>query len=266
MKNIYCRIRIIKMKIISFNVNGLRSIIQKENSIYTLIEKENPDILCLQEIKCLESQLPLEFIDKLKNAGYISIVFNSAKKKGYSGTAIFSKIKPLTITIGDDNEGRLIIFEYTKFVLFNMYVPNSKPDLSRLKERIELWETHIREKVATYKKQVILVGDFNVAPEEIDLKNYATNRGKHGFTNEEREAFRKLLQECKLVDSFRELYPTTAKYSWFSHFAKSRERNIGWRIDLAVVSKSLMKKITESDILCQYIGSDHCPISVTLSI
>jgi exodeoxyribonuclease-3 len=279
-------------KIISFNVNGIRSIVTKEkdgtkhkeqitnNVISTLLDEQEPDILCLQEIRCNDT-LDIQKLLDLDSKGYHIVGQNCSKvKAGYSGTLIISKIEPISI-IKDiphihtkhelNGEGRMITVEFTKFILINVYVPNSKPDLSRLKFRVEEWETEVRKHIMNmekkFNKPIILCGDLNVAPNEIDLHNPKGSKGKHGFTIEERDAFKKLLEECDMIDAYRYLHPTKVNdYSWWSNFAKSRENNKGWRIDIHVISKSLSKKIKEASIHQEYYGSDHAPISLTLSI
>lgn len=264
------------MKIISWNVNGLRSVLGKnkqgekikdgENLIETLL-KEDYDIICLQEIKCTTEQVDLEFIERM---GY-NIILNCAQRKGYSGTAIFTKVKPLSVRTDfhDDNEGRIIIAEYSKFVLVNLYVPNSKPDLSRLNFRVNEWDVNIRQlvnEITKSGKEVILCGDFNVAHNDIDVHNPKSANGSHGFTKEERESFAKLLDECSLIDTFRHLHPKTVKYSWFSPFAKSRANNKGWRIDYFLVSEKLKNKLKKADIFSEYYGSDHLVIFIEIAI
>ena len=280
------------VKIISFNVNGIRSIVTKEkdgtkhkqiishNVIATLLEEQQPDILCLQEIRCSDN-LDLQEMLKLNDKGYHIVGQNCSKvKAGYSGTLVISKMQSMSIIKDFPNypsshslngEGRIITVEYPKFILINVYVPNSKPDLSRLKYRVEEWESavrkHIIEQQKTLNKPVILCGDLNVAPQEIDLHNPKGLKGKHGFTNEERAAFATLLEECSLVDAYRYLHPNQKnEYSWWSNFANSREKNKGWRIDIHVVSSSIAKKIKESKIHPEYYGSDHAPISLTISL
>lgn len=269
------------MRILSFNINGLKSILTKNKSgkkcidgentvLEELIKKQNLDIICLQEIRCSDN-INLKTID-FEYYGYKDITLNCSKAKlGYAGTAIFSRIKPLSIKLGFNNEdnefnneGRLITYEFPKFILINAYVPNSKPDLSRLDFRINIWEkliiNYIKNIQNTSEKHIIYCGDLNVAHHEIDVHSPSGAKGKHGFTIEERNAFQKLLDECKLVDSFRFMHNNDIKYSWFSNFAKSRERGKGWRIDYFLVSQKLKTKIVEADILSDYFGSDHVPI------
>jgi len=266
------------MKLISWNINGLRSVINKDKSIKAILTDERPDLLCIQETKCSSIEvIPKHFLDFLTAHEY-SYIFSFAKRKGYSGTAVFVK-KNLQAEMKNleeeaafmkDDEGRQVILEFDKFILINVYVPNSKPDLSRLKERTEKWEPNMRKLVedlhTKYKKEIILCGDMNVAPEEIDLKNFKTNRGKHGFTNEERRAFQELLK-IKMIDTFRDKHPIEQKYSWFSSFAKSRERNVGWRIDMFLVTKKLQNKVIIADIMDKdkWLFSDHIPVILELS-
>jgi exodeoxyribonuclease-3 len=257
------------MKIISWNVNGLRAVIRK-GAIFELLKKEEPDIICLQEIKCLESDIPSKFIKDINMLGYNNIHIYSAHRKGYSGTAVFTKqLEIKVIESFSDNEGRIISCDFDKFILINIYVPNTKSNLSRLNERINHWEKNVRELLVSfenkYKKPIIITGDFNVAAEEIDLKNYSTNRGKHGFTDEERAAFKELLKTGKgYIDTFRELHPNEKKYTWFSPLGNARVNGTGWRIDYFITSKSMKNKIAISDILSEYTGSDHIPINLTL--
>lgn len=266
-------------KIISWNVNGLRAIIKKSPSpLIQLLESEAPDIVCLQEIKAAESDVPAEFTAQLDRLGYKTRIYNSATKRGYSGTALYAKEECRRLpeyeadaAAATGGEGRMIVAEFAKTIVINMYVPNSKPDLSRLDERVNVWEAAVREtiikleKVMPARKAIVIVGDLNVAPEEIDLTNYKTNKGKHGFTDQERAAFRDLIACGKgFIDSFRELHPAAKEYTWFSPFAKSRERNIGWRIDLMLISKRYKKKIVKAEILSSYTGSDHVPTLLEL--
>ena len=260
------------MKIVSFNVNGLRSIISKdksgtrgtdnENVLESLVREHDVDILCLQETKCpdtTETRLSFEF-SKIK----------SATRKGYSGVAVYSKIMPLYVhdDFDDDTEGRVMCLEFRKFFLINVYVPNSKPDLSRLEYRTNTWEPRMRSYINTLqlRKPVVVVGDLNVAHTELDIH---TNKGhvrSHGYTLEERTAFSKLLEECKLVDSFRQLHPTTKEFSWFSPFANSRSNNKGWRIDYSLVSSKIAKQVVQSDILGDFFGSDHLPVILDIDV
>lgn len=252
-------------RIISWNVAGFRAAIKKGN-LLELLHKESPDILCLQEVKCTLLDIPTIFIKDLDDIDY-KLIINSAERKGYSGTGLIIKksLDPTLIESFPDTEGRIQLYDFHKFILINVYVPNAKPDLSRLKERIEEWEVNIRNLLIKleedYKRPIIVTGDLNVAPEEIDIKNFKTNRGKHGFTDEERQAFRDLLKTGKgYIDTFRELHPTEQKYSWFSPMGNARKNNVGWRIDMFITSKRLKNKIETADILSDYTGSDHVPI------
>lgn len=244
------------MKIVSWNVAGYRSACNK--GFKESIEKLNPDVICLQEVKCLESEIP--FIPE----GY-EMYLNPAEKKGYSGTLIFSRIKPLNVTYDmgidiHDHEGRLITIEYDDFYLVNAYVPNSKKELERLDYRMT-WEddmlTYLK-KLET-KKPVILCGDLNVAHTEMDIKNAKSNQRSAGFTIEERDKFT-LLLKSGFIDTFRYFHPDEIKYSWWSYLFHAREKNAGWRLDYFVVSSSFIDKINDSLILNEVMGSDHCPI------
>lgn len=244
------------MKIVSWNVAGYRSACNK--GFKESIESLNPDVICLQEVKCLESEIP--FIPE----GY-EMYLNPAEKKGYSGTLIFSRIKPLNVTYDmgidiHDHEGRLITIEYDDFHLVNAYVPNSKKELERLDYRMT-WEddmlTYLK-KLET-KKPVILCGDLNVAHTEMDIKNAKSNQRSAGFTIEERDKFT-LLLKSGFIDTFRYFHPDEIKYSWWSYLFHAREKNAGWRLDYFVVSSSFIDKINDSLILNEVMGSDHCPI------
>jgi len=241
------------MKIISWNVNGLRAAIKK--GFNEFVKEQKPDVLCLQEIKC-------EKLDVLPD--YYSY-WNSALKKGYSGTAIFTKIKPLTVDYdipGHDKEGRSITLEFDEFYLVNVYVPNSQHELKRLEYRMK-WDKDLRDylKNLDSKKQVVLCGDLNVAHKEIDLANPSTNTKNPGFTMEEREGLTKLLNEG-FKDAFREFNKEAGQYSWWSYRFNARERNIGWRIDYFVTSNRA--KLIASEILKDVTGSDHCPVTLEL--
>lgn len=250
------------MRIIGFNCNGLRSVLKK-NALQDLIKDQNPDILCLQETRC-PSDLKVDI-------GYEYHLINESKtKKGYSGVAIFTNQKPIKILddFQHNEEGRLICFEYDKFYLVNAYVPNSKPDLSRLNYRIETWEKSIREYINKLqkKKPIIYTADFNVAPNPIDIYSVKGHEKSHGFTREERKAFADLLSECNLIDTYRFLHPTEEKYTWFSNIGKARQKNKGWRIDEFLVSDVLKKHITKAEILSDYLGSDHVPILLEIDL
>ncbi|KXB89008.1 exodeoxyribonuclease III [Veillonellaceae bacterium DNF00626] len=247
---------------ISWNVNGLRACIKK--GFLDAFEKLNADYFCLQETKLQPDQIDLDL------PGYHQY-WNSAVKKGYSGTAIFTKTEPIQVSYGmgieeHDQEGRIITAEFDTHYLVTCYTPNSKRALERLDYRM-IWEDDFRSylKKLEEKKPIVLCGDLNVAHKEIDLANPASNRKNAGFTDEERNKMTTLLQ-AGFTDTFRYLYPNkTEAYSWWSYFAKSRERNIGWRIDYFLVSQSLNSRIKEARIHPEIEGSDHCPVELVLS-
>ncbi len=249
------------MKLISWNVNGIRACVNK--GFVEFFEQAKADIFCIQETKCQPDQIQLEF------DGYKSY-WNSAEKKGYSGTAVFTKIDPISVTYGigieeHDKEGRIITLEFKDFFLVNNYTPNSKRGLERLAYR-QVWEDEIRAYLLklNQKKPIIMCGDLNVAHQEIDLKNPKSNRGNAGFTDEEREKMTKLL-EVGFTDSFRFLYPKKEEaYSWWSYMGRAREKNIGWRIDYFIVSNDIQEKIQEAKIDPEIMGSDHCPVELEL--
>ena len=250
-----------KMKFISWNVNGLRACVGKdfENQFKEL----DADFFCLQETKMQEGQLDLLF------EGYESY-WNYAEKKGYSGTAIYTKHKPLSVSYGmgiedHDHEGRIITLEYDQFYLVTCYTPNSQTELKRLDYRMT-WEDDFRKflKSLDAKKPVVICGDLNVAHEEIDIKNPKTNRRNAGFTDEEREKMTVLLNDG-FTDSFRYLHPDEVTYSWWSYRFKAREKNAGWRIDYFLVSDRIKEQITEAKIHTEIMGSDHCPVEVDLT-
>ena len=250
-----------KMKFISWNVNGLRACVGKdfENQFKEL----DADFFCLQETKMQEGQLDLQF------EGYESY-WNYAEKKGYSGTAIYTKHKPLSVSFGmgveeHDHEGRIITLEYDQFYLVTCYTPNSQTELKRLDYRMT-WEDDFRKflKSLDAKKPVVICGDLNVAHEEIDIKNPKTNRRNAGFTDEEREKMTVLLSDG-FTDSFRYLHPDEVTYSWWSYRFKAREKNAGWRIDYFLVSNRIKEQITEAKIHTEIMGSDHCPVEVDLT-
>ncbi|HHY73303.1 MAG TPA: exodeoxyribonuclease III [Bacillus bacterium] len=251
------------MKLVSWNVNGLRACIQKGFLDY--FHKINADIFCVQETKLQAGQVDLQLENYYQ-------YWNYAVKKGYSGTAIFTKDKPLSVTYGigdniEETEGRTITLEFEQFYIVNCYTPNSQRDLARLPFRLE-WEEHFRKYLIELDRDrpVILCGDLNVAHQEIDLKNFKSNKGNSGFTYEEREKMTSLL-EAGFVDTFRYLYPDKEDaYSWWSYMAKVRERNIGWRIDYFIVSKRLIDLVVDSQIHADIMGSDHCPVYLELKI
>ena len=249
------------MKLISWNVNGIRACLTK--GFEDIFKKLDADIFCIQETKCQPEQIELEF------EGYTSY-WNSAEKKGYSGTAIFTKQKPINVTYGigieeHDKEGRVITLEFEKFYMVDIYTPNSKRELERLEYR-QIWEDEIRKYLLKLNetKPVIMCGDLNVAHKEIDLKNPKTNRHNAGFTDEERQKMTELL-DAGFTDSFRYLYPDKDNaYSWWSYMGHAREKNVGWRIDYFIVSKSIENQIKEAKIYPEIMGSDHCPVGLEI--
>ena len=250
------------LKLISWNVNGIRACLNK--GFDEFFKSVNADVFCIQETKCRPEQ-----VEWLEYEGYMNY-WNSAEKKGYSGTAVFTKIKPIAVTYGigieeHDHEGRVITMEYEDFYLVNVYTPNSKRELERLDYR-QVWEDAMREYLLKLdkKKPVIMCGDLNVAHNEIDLANPKTNTQNAGFTIEERTKMTELLN-AGFTDSYRYLYPEKeGKYTWWSYMRKSREKNIGWRIDYFIVSDRIKEKIKEANIYDDVLGSDHCPIGLEI--
>ena len=251
------------MKLISWNVNGLRAVVNK--GFLEFFKEIDADIFAIQETKMQEGQLELE------TEGYFQY-WNSAEKKGYSGTAVFTKKEPISVRYGlgieeHDKEGRVITLEFKDFYFVNCYTPNSKRELERLDYR-QIWEDEIRKYLIELDKTkpVIYCGDLNVAHEEIDLKNPKTNHFSAGFTDQEREKMTQLL-EAGFTDSFRYLYPDKENcYSWWSYMFKAREKNVGWRIDYFITSKSIENKIKDSKIHSNVMGSDHCPVELDIEI
>jgi len=247
------------MKLISWNVNGLRSTISK--GFTEIFEEFDADIFCIQETKLQKGQIDLKF------EGYYDY-WNYAERKGYSGTAVFTKNEPMSVTYGmgieeHDKEGRIITLEYDDFILVNVYTPNSQRGLTRLSYRMT-WEDDFRNYLLKLKekKHVVVCGDLNVAHKEIDIKNPKTNRRNAGFTDEEREKMTELLNSG-FIDTFRYFYPDKEDaYTWWSNFANSRERNIGWRIDYFITSDSFEKKLEDAVIYSEIYGSDHCPVGL----
>ncbi len=265
------------MKLFSWNVNGIRAVINK-GEFQKFITTYQPDILCLQETKAMQGQAEIDLPEYEE-------YWNSAEKKGYSGTAIFTKIKPISVingfpediikkfgvtgdTYGEPNkEGRVIAAEFDDFYVVTVYTPNSKGDLSRLELRYKHWDqaflAYLQQLEA--KKPVLACGDMNVAHQEIDLANPKPNVGKHGFTDEERERFGDFLK-AGFIDTFRTLHPEkTEAYSWWTHWANARARNVGWRIDYLLASKSLQNRLKSAEIHPEQMGSDHCPISIEIA-
>lgn len=251
------------MKLISWNVNGLRACLTK--GFADSFKLLDADIFSIQETKMQEGQATFE------PEGYQQY-WNFAEKKGYSGTAVFSRLQPLSVSYGigkeeHSHEGRAITLEFEKFYLVNVYTPNAQKELARIEYRMQ-WEDDLREYLMQLdaKKPVIYCGDLNVAHNEIDLKNPKSNRGSAGFSQQERDKFSQLLQSG-FADSFRTLYPDrTEAYSWWSYMRKARENNAGWRIDYFVLSNRLVPLLKESSIHSDIFGSDHCPVSIEIDL
>jgi exodeoxyribonuclease-3 len=265
------------MRLVSWNVNGIRAVVRKD--LWTpFVELLAPDVICLQETKAAEGQAEFDL------PGYEQH-WNSAEKKGYSGTAIFSKTPPLSVSrgltdkvikrykvigdkFGDPNiEGRVLTAEFDAFYLITVYTPNAKEDLARLALRHQQWDPAFLAyaKELEKRKPVVFCGDLNVAHTPDDLANPKSNAGKKGFTDEERLGFQNYL-DAGFVDTFRLFHQGNGFYSWWSNFANARARNVGWRIDYFLVSESLRPKVTAADIYMDIMGSDHCPVSVTLDV
>lgn len=252
------------MKLIAWNVNGLRAVMRKMDFL-SYLKEEDADIICLQETKIQDGQVDLQ------PEGY-HVYWNYAVKKGYSGTAVFSKQEPLQVIYGigveeHDQEGRVITLEFENVFVMTVYTPNSRRGLERIDYRMQ-WEEALLSYILELdqKKPVILCGDLNVAHQEIDLKNPKANRNNAGFSDQERGAFTRFL-EAGFVDSFRHVYPDLeGAYSWWSYRAGARDRNIGWRIDYFVVSESLKEQIEDASISADVMGSDHCPVELIINI
>ncbi|HEY1645049.1 MAG TPA: exodeoxyribonuclease III [Candidatus Saccharimonadales bacterium] len=265
------------MRIYSWNVNGIRAVINK-GAFSEFINKEQPDILCFQEIKAKPEQFNLDL------DGYQAYWY-PAEKPGYSGTGLLTKVKPIQVinglpediikefkvtgdVYGDPNlEGRVLTAEYPKFYLVTVYTPNAKDDLSRLDLRYKQWDPAFLKYVKELEKTkpVIFCGDLNVAHTEDDLANPKPNRGKKGFTDEERAGIQAYI-DGGFIDSFRQFKQGNGHYSWWSHFANARARNVGWRIDYVLVSASLKSKLKSADIHASVMGSDHCPVSIDIDL
>ena len=265
------------MKIYSWNVNGIRAVLKK-GTFQKFLAEHQPDILCLQETKAERSQVDIEL------PGYHQF-WNSAVKKGYSGTAIFSRQEPLSVVNGfphqlaskyvfadelerdSAGEGRVIAAEFPQFHVVTVYTPNAKDDLSRIALRYKAWDPAFLAYCVELqrRKPVIFCGDLNVAHTELDLANPGPNKGKKGFTDEERAGFQNFV-DAGFVDTFRKFKQGKGYYTWWSHFANSRARNIGWRIDYVLVSQSLNAAVREAQIHADVMGSDHCPVSIQLTL
>lgn len=258
------------MKIFSWNVNGLRAVIRK-GALQDFVNQYQPDILCLQETKAKQGQAEIDLPEYEE-------IWNSAERAGYSGTAIFTKVKPISIRtnlptdvifadkFGDPlNEGRVLTAEFENFYLVDVYTPNSKNALERLSLREKKWDPEFLKYLKTLEetKPVVVCGDFNAAHEEIDIARPKTNHHSAGFTDEERQGITNLLR-AGLIDTFRFLHPDSVRYTWWSHWGQARANNVGWRIDYFFISKVLKKKIRSAEIYENVMGSDHCPISIDL--
>jgi exodeoxyribonuclease-3 len=249
------------VKVISWNVNGLRAVMRK--NFLRFLASEKPDVLCLQETKC-----SAEDVEPLWPAKY-GVHWNAAEKKGYSGTAIFTKTRPIAITKGigiaeHDREGRVLTAEFSNFFVVNVYVPNAKRDLSRLRYR-QRWDRDFLGylKKLERRRPVIFCGDLNVAPTEIDLTNPKANVRNHGFTPQERAGFAAFVR-AGFLDTFREFEKGGGHYSWWSQFGGARARNVGWRIDCVLISRSLRKRLGRAFIRSKVLGSDHCPVGIEI--
>ena len=260
------------MKIYSWNVNGLRAVLRK-GAFQEFIAKEQPDILCLQETKAKQGQAEIDLPEYEE-------LWNSAERPGYAGTAIFTRVKPLSVrndlptgmVMRDDfgdplSEGRVLTAEYDKFYLVNVYTPNSKNALERLKLRETEWDPEFLKYLKSLEatKPVVVCGDFNAAHEEIDIARPKTNHHSAGFTDEERQGITNIIN-AGLIDTFRSLNPDSVRYTWWSHWGHARENNVGWRIDYFFISEELIPKLKTAEIYENVMGSDHCPISIELEI
>lgn len=258
------------MKIFSWNVNGLRAVIRK-GALQDFVNQYQPDILCLQETKAKQGQAEIDLPEYEE-------IWNSAERAGYSGTAIFTKVKPISIRtnlptdvifadeFGDPlNEGRVLTAEFENFYLVDVYTPNSKNALERLSLREKKWDPEFLKylKALEETKPVVVCGDFNAAHEEIDIARPKTNHHSAGFTDEERQGITNLLR-AGLIDTFRFLHPDSVRYTWWSHWGQARANNVGWRIDYFFISKVLKKNLKSAEIYENVMGSDHCPISIDL--
>lgn len=254
-----------ELRLVSWNVNGLRAVMKKEPSFIEVFDTIGADVFAIQETKMQEGQLKLDL------PGYVQ-TWNSAVRKGYSGTAVFSREEPMQVirqidSPCADDEGRVCALEFSSYWFVNVYTPNAQDGLARIDERL-VWDERYREFLCELasKKPVVTCGDFNVAHEEIDLKNPGPNRGNAGFSDEERESFGKLL-DAGFVDTFRARFPDlTGAYSWWSYRMRARQRNAGWRIDYFLVSEDIADRVTGAAILNEVYGSDHCPVELTIEL
>ena len=260
------------LKIMSWNVNGLRAVLNK-GALQKLIAEQKPDMICLQETKAKQGQAEIDLPEYEE-------LWNSADRPGYSGTAIFTKIKPLSVRnglpttknfadqFGDPlTEGRVLTAEFDDFFLVDVYTPNSKNALERLDLRAKLWDPEFLRYLKSLEetKPVVVCGDFNAAHEEIDIARPNTNHHSAGFTDEERQGITNYL-EAGFIDTFRFLHPNEVRYTWWSHWGNARANNVGWRIDYFLISKALQPKLNAAEIYENYLGSDHCPIAIELEV
>lgn len=250
------------MKIVSWNVNGLRSVSKK--GFYGWLKKENADIVCLQEIKVQKEQMTSEL---LKPLGYYSII-NSAKKKGYSGVLVYSKVKPISLKnkLGIrrfDDEGRMLELKYKSFTLINFYLPHGGRKKENLKYKLDVYTKLLNKLKRNNTGRLILIGDFNIAHEEIDLERPKQNHNNIMFTDEERKKISELV-DMGFIDTFRKYNNKGGNYTWWPYMRNARQRNLGWRIDYCFISKNLSRKLTKAFILPKVTGSDHCPIGITI--
>lgn len=274
------------MKIVSWNINGVKNILHKskhgekhssitgQNSLMMMIQEHDPDVVCLQEVRCGNA---VELLKEAFQHIYPYQYVNCANKKGYSGTAVLCKTQPLEVyedmhAVYEDprfnDEGRLLRIVFKDLCIINVYSPNSKPNLERLPFRYTEWEPNFRDVIAWHQKQhknVVVCGDLNVAHQEIDLHNPRANHHNAGFTDQERLSFGLLLHNLNMVDIFRALYPNAIKYSWWSNFHQSRDKNKGWRIDYFLIQRVMLNKVQQCDILDDYRGSDHAPVLLDLA-
>ena len=247
------------MEILSWNVNGIRAAAKK--GFVDFLEKRNPEILCVQETKAQKDQIP----DEIKYMKDYHMYTSSAEKKGYSGVAVFTKIKPLSVkkSFGpEDKEGRILILEYDKFILINLYYPNGKMSEDRLKYKLDFYDQFLKFS-KKQEKPLVVCGDVNTAHNEIDLARPKDNEKASGFLRIERDWLDQFTEDV-FIDTFRHLHPKTIKYSWWSMRTGARQRNVGWRLDYFYVSKNFIKKVKDAFILTEVMGSDHCPVGVKL--
>ena len=254
------------MKVLSWNVNGIRAVDRK--GFFQWFTKEKPDVICLQEIKAQKEQLP----SHLRNTPNYHLYINSAEKKGYSGVATYTKLKPLVVKMGFgiekfDREGRILITEYSKFILFNIYFPNGKKNQERLDYKLDFYDTFLAyaDNLKAKGKNIVVCGDFNTAHKEIDLARPKENEKISGFLPIER-AWIDTFIDHGYIDTFREFNKQSEQYSWWDMKTRARERNVGWRIDYFFVNKEFMKYVKNAFILQEVLGSDHCPIGVEIEV